>query len=105
MEREILLSERRRLAQVKEDREIAALMASYKNNKQQMLAQAARKHETARILASLHHNNHAVPNKIEKSTSLPLLKPKKEILLPEDNAHNTSNSSRNLLAKSFEKHA
>lgn len=31
------------------------LMAQYKNNKHQILSQAAKKHETARILASLHH--------------------------------------------------
>ena len=44
MERQLLLSEKRRLNQINEDREIAAIMMQYKNNKQQILAQTTRKH-------------------------------------------------------------
>lgn len=43
MERQLLLNERRKLNQINEDREIAAIMMQYKNNKQQILAQTTRK--------------------------------------------------------------
>lgn len=41
--------------------------------------QSKKKHETARMLASLPKPE----AKIEKSTSLPALKPKQEVILPE----------------------
>lgn len=55
MERMHMLNERRRLAQINEDREIALLTAQYKNSKKQMLAHCAKKHEAARVMAALHH--------------------------------------------------
>lgn len=79
-----MLNERRRLAQINEDKEIALLMAQYKNNKQQMLAHCARKHEATRIIASMRHPHEQLEskNKVEKSLSLPALKPKKELIVP-----------------------
>jgi hypothetical protein len=53
MERQHILNERRRLAQINEDKEIALLMVQYKNSKKQMLAHCAKKHEAARVIASL----------------------------------------------------
>lgn len=44
MERQLLLNERRKLDQINEDREIAAIMVQYQNNKKQVLAQSTRKH-------------------------------------------------------------
>ena len=80
-----MLNERCRLAQINEDKEMAMLLAQYKNNKQQMLSHCARKHEAARIIASMRPPSEQVDkNKIEKSLSLPALKPKKELIVPED---------------------
>jgi hypothetical protein len=60
------------------------LLAQYKNNKHQLLSQVAKKHEAARVIASLHHAPPQTYSKIEKSTSLPVLKPKRELIVPEE---------------------
>jgi hypothetical protein len=56
MERQHILNQRKKLAQINENREISALMAQFKNNKQKILNQIARKHETSRIVAKIHQN-------------------------------------------------
>jgi hypothetical protein len=94
------------LAQIQEDKDIAAIMLQYKNNKQQLLAQSSRKHETTRILASLSQKS-LNPSKIEKSTSLPALKPKREVIIPEECEEEKHpepwKNNKNLLAKSIER--
>lgn len=51
--------------------------------------------------------NHQASNKIEKSTSLPLLKPKKEMVIPEEYYEERPvepwKNAKNLLAKSLER--
>lgn len=83
------------------------MMAQYKNSKQQMLAHCARKHEAARILATLRPPPVLSDNKIEKSLSLPVLKPKKEIIIPEDYYEERPvepwKNTKNLLAKGLER--
>lgn len=56
-------------------------MQQYQNNRQQVLNQSRKKHETARILAAAHRNYEKQQTKIEKSTSLPSLKPKMEFII------------------------
>jgi hypothetical protein len=56
MERQYILNQRKKIAQINEDREIAVLMAQFKNNKQKILNQITRKQETSRIMVKLHSN-------------------------------------------------
>ena len=68
-----------------------------------MMNQSKKKHETQRVLASLHHQK-IVENKVEKSCSLPVLKPKLEVLIPEyQNQQNfIEKANKNMIARRIE---
>ena len=68
-----------------------------------MMNQSKKKHETQRVLASLHHQK-IVENKVEKSCSLPVLKPKLEVLVPEyqDQQNFIEKANKNMIARKIE---
>ena len=71
-----------------------------------MMNQSKKKHETQRVLASLHHQR-IVENKVEKSCSLPVLKPKLEVLVPEYPEHGQNfieKANKNMIARRIEDH-
>ena len=78
-------------------------MQEYHQNKQKMMNQSKKKHETQRVLASLHHQK-IVENKVEKSCSLPVLKPKLEVLVPEyqDQQNFIEKANKNMIARRIE---
>ena len=78
-------------------------MQDYQQNKQKIVNQSKRKHETQRVLASIYQQQQQM-KKVEKSCSLPSLKPKFEVIMPEyiDMTETPLEKvNKNLLAKDF----
>ena len=85
MEQVRIINQRKRLLNIQEDREILAYLQEYKNNKRNILNQTKNKSQIARIIAM--NNSPKKEQKMEKSVSLPALKPKQEIFIIPEESH------------------
>ncbi len=94
-------NEKRKLLEIQESQEMISILQEYKKNKEKLFVQSTKKHETRQMMAAATVKQE---QKLEKSCSLPALKPKKEIMVPEINEEEAKAASqkKNLIAKRFE---